>query len=85
MNDHAHFIQQQTNTLLEKQKRAWDLFLYWMDQSDDDVMTMQKKQEFLDCLDEEEGETARPVTLPIPINPNSLPPSPQGAMLPQCG
>jgi hypothetical protein len=60
----THFIQQQTTKLLQKQKRAWDLFLLWMDQADDEVMTSRKKQEFLDCLNDE--EIAVPVVLEFP-------------------
>jgi hypothetical protein len=81
MKDKSHFVQQQTNKLLQKQKRAWDLFLLWMDQADDEVMTSQKKQEFLDCLNDE--EIAAPVILEFP--PQPLPPLPHAVISPRCG
>ncbi len=83
MNENAHFIQQQTDVFLRKQKRAWALFLVWMDQSDDEVMTVRKKQEFLDCLDDE--ERSAPDTLPFPATLGVFPPSPRAGRLPRCG
>ena len=74
MQDKLHFGQRQTTKLLQKQKRAWDLFLLWMDQADDEVMTSRKKQEFLDCLNAE--KVAGPVILEFP--PPALPDIPSG-------
>ena len=75
MNLRLHQSHQPT----QKTKQAWDLFLRWIDQADDVVLTADKKRECVALLDE------GPVLLPFPVMRDHCPPSPQAVAFPRCG